>query len=160
MHLGVKFSKSSLWNLCLWDAQAELAGVASPLEITGHQVSDCCNPEAPSREMPQTQSPSSFPSLLERWRGSTARLILFSPRPFPLIIQPHPPVHLLVCCSVDSSLVHLCFVPFLFRMWMQESAKTQLVVGLTQSHLSSLAPANYRCCGKRRGAHGDCGHCY
>lgn len=56
--LGVKFSKGnpSLWGLYFWDAWAQLAGAASPLESGEHQVSDCyILPRSLQRDAPDTE---------------------------------------------------------------------------------------------------------
>lgn len=60
--LGVKLSEcSSLpWGLCTWDALAELARTAFRLEIFGHQVPDCCNPQSSLQRDAQMQSLQNF----------------------------------------------------------------------------------------------------
>lgn len=94
--LGVKLSEGSspLWDLCTWDAPAELAGEASRLEIFGHEVRDCCNPQSSLQRDVRMQSHQNFWLLLELWYAHTAGLALLSHRPLLLIIQPHRPAHL------------------------------------------------------------------
>lgn len=60
--LGLTLSEcnSAPWDLCTWDAPAELAGAASHLEIFGHQVPDCCNPQSSLQRDAQMQSLQNF----------------------------------------------------------------------------------------------------